>query len=362
MLGIGIEKSLANSLKKAKENLLHRGCVDIEKTLRTIRTKKVLFELNSNRGASMFNFKNLTPSEHEDETFNPADYELSAPDFLEKRREALRPYVFDLRTPEEYDASHLTGAYSLPMEHFEDAIYQLPYEGDILLYGGGNQEAVRAAEILYENGFDTFVYIEDYNALLHSLANSNFTITEPAQKEIQRRLTDSALKAFRIVAKPISPKKAKYRVGFVPEGEDVSKDTLLQVGDFAVHVDEESLLFLEETTVDYDESVKEKLTIRNPQREVPPLTGSEKEMMERLLEEQINPMVAMHGGTVDLIDIKDNRVYLEFGGGCKGCGMVGVTLKQGVEVLVKENIPGIEEILDVTEHADGTNPYYQPGK
>lgn len=309
----------------------------------------------------MFNFKNLTPSETENEKFNPADYELSGADFLEKRREALRPYVFDLRTPEEYDASHLTGAYSLPMEHFEDAIYQLPYEGDILLYGGGNQEAMRAAEILYENGFDTFVYIEDYNALLHSLANSKFTITEPAQGEIQRRLTDSALKAFRIVAKPLSPKKAKYSVDFVQEGDDGSKDTILQVGMFDVHLDEESLLFLEGTVVDY-EPTEERFTIRNPEREVPPLTGSEKEMMERLLEEQINPMVAMHGGTVDLIDIKDGRVYLEFGGGCQGCGMVGVTLKQGVEVLVKENIPGIEQILDVTDHADGTNPYYQPGK
>ena len=73
-------------------------------------------------------------------------------------------------------------------------------------------------------------------------------------------------------------------------------------------------------------------------------------------------MVASHGGNISLIDIQDGRAYVEFGGGCKGCGMVNVTLKQGVEVIIKENIPSITEILDVTEHADGTNPYYQPGK
>lgn len=310
----------------------------------------------------MFNFKNLTQSQTEAEKFNPEDYKLSFAEFLEKRRTAMRAYVFDLRTVEEYDESHLTAAYSLPMEHFEDAIYQMPYEGDILLYGGGNQEAAQAAEILYENGFDSFFYVEDYKALMQSLADSKFTITERAQTEIQRRLLDSDLKGFRIVAKSISPKKAKYSVDFVKEGDNVSKDTILQAGLLAVHVDEESLFFLEDTTVDYDETSPEKLVVHNPDREVAPISGSEKEMMEQLLNEQINPMVAMHGGMVELIDIKDGRVYLEFGGGCKGCGMINVTLKQGVETLVKENIPGIEEILDVTDHANGANPYYQPGK
>ena len=121
-------------------------------------------------------------------------------------------------------------------------------------------------------------------------------------------------------------------------------------------------LFLEDTFVDYDECSDEPFKVSNAECEVAPLDGNEKDMMEQLLSEQINPMVASHGGFVELIDIKDGRVFLEFGGGCKGCGMVGATLKQGVEVMVKENIPGIVEILDVTDHANGTNPYYQPAK
>lgn len=81
--------------------------------------------------------------------------------------------------------------------------------------------------------------------------------------------------------------------------------------------------------------------------------------MVQLIEEKINPSVASHGGFVNLVDIQGTRVFLEFGGGCKGCGGVNQTLKYGVETIVKENIPGITEILDITDHANGTNPYYR---
>ena len=312
----------------------------------------------------MFTFKNLSNPEPEEEKFDPEQYKVSFDDFLDVRRTAVRPHVFDLRTQEEYDVSHLPGAYPLPMEHFEDAIYQMPYEGDILLYGGGNQEARQAVEILYENGFDTFSYIDDYKELLQALSQSKFTITDTAQAQIKKNLqeSDPPLKGFRIVAKPISPKKARYSIDFVKEGDDLSADTMFQVEGIEVYADADSLLFLEDTIIDYDATSEEGLSIKNPDREVAPLNGSETEIMQQLLDEQINPMVVSHGGFVELIEIKDNRVYLEFGGGCKGCGMVNVTLKQGVEVIVQENIPGIEEILDVTDHANGTNPYYQPGK
>ena len=84
--------------------------------------------------------------------------------------------------------------------------------------------------------------------------------------------------------------------------------------------------------------------------------------IQKVLEEKINPGVAMHGGFVELIDVKENRVFLKLGGGCQGCGMVDVTLKQGIETMIKEAVPTISEVLDVTDHASGTNPYYQPGK
>ena len=310
----------------------------------------------------MFNFKNLSDSTTEEEKFDPESFRLSFAGFLEKRKTAVRPYVFDLRTAEEYEHSHLPGAYSLPMHHFDDAIYQMPYEGDILLYGGENDEGRQAAEILYENGFDTFYFIDDYQALVESLRHVDYSISKSAREHIRQRLQDSSLKGFRIVVKPISTKKARFGSAFVSVEEDTSRDTVLDNGDFEIYLDADAMLFLEDTFVDYDESSDEPFKVSNAECEVSPLDGNEKDMMEQLLAEQINPMVASHGGFVELIDIKDGRVFLEFGGGCKGCGMVGATLKQGVEVMVKENIPGIVEILDVTDHANGTNPYYQPAK
>ena len=84
--------------------------------------------------------------------------------------------------------------------------------------------------------------------------------------------------------------------------------------------------------------------------------------VQELIDSTINPAVAGHGGFVQLVDVKDNRVYIQMGGGCQGCGAADVTLKAGIERLIKEELPEIEEVLDSTDHASGTNPYYTPGK
>lgn len=84
--------------------------------------------------------------------------------------------------------------------------------------------------------------------------------------------------------------------------------------------------------------------------------------IQALIDSQINPGVASHGGFVELLDVKDSRVYVRMGGGCQGCGMASVTLKQGVEVLIKQQFPQIEAVVDTTDHAGGENPYYQPAK
>ena len=81
-----------------------------------------------------------------------------------------------------------------------------------------------------------------------------------------------------------------------------------------------------------------------------------------LFETEINPAVARHGGVVELIDVQDAMVLLRMGGGCQGCGMADVTLRQGIEVLLKERVPEIKGIADVTDHAAGTNPYVTASK
>jgi len=87
-----------------------------------------------------------------------------------------------------------------------------------------------------------------------------------------------------------------------------------------------------------------------------------KERVQHLLDTSINPGVAGHGGFVRLMDVQDNVVYLQMGGGCQGCGMADVTLKAGIETLIKEEIPEVTEVLDTTDHAAGRNPYYTPSK
>jgi Fe/S biogenesis protein NfuA len=87
-----------------------------------------------------------------------------------------------------------------------------------------------------------------------------------------------------------------------------------------------------------------------------------KNKVQELIDTAINPAVGGHGGWVELIDVKDNVVYLQMGGGCQGCGAADMTLKAGIERLIKEEIPEVAEVLDATDHAAGENPYYSAGK
>ena len=82
--------------------------------------------------------------------------------------------------------------------------------------------------------------------------------------------------------------------------------------------------------------------------------------IEAILESEINPAIASHGGVITLLDIKDGIVYVKMGGGCQGCASSTATLKQGVEQAIRAKVPGVVEILDTTDHAAGTNPYYSP--
>lgn len=83
-----------------------------------------------------------------------------------------------------------------------------------------------------------------------------------------------------------------------------------------------------------------------------------KTKVQKVLDDMINPAVASHGGFVNLLNVTANNIVLEFAGGCHGCGMANVTLKYGVERAIRENVPGIGEILDSTDHKAGANPYY----
>jgi Fe/S biogenesis protein NfuA len=92
------------------------------------------------------------------------------------------------------------------------------------------------------------------------------------------------------------------------------------------------------------------------------LSGDVARRLIQVLEQQINPAIAAHGGSAELVGVEDDTAYLRLGGGCVGCGMVSVTLRQGIEVAIRDAVPVITRVIDVTDHASGTNPYYEPAK
>lgn len=94
----------------------------------------------------------------------------------------------------------------------------------------------------------------------------------------------------------------------------------------------------------------------------PDLSGDVAQRVLQVLTQQINPGIAAHGGRADLVAVEDNVAYLRLGGGCQGCGMATVTLSQGIEVAIKQAVPEITDVVDVTDHASGTNPYFESAK
>ena len=137
-------------------------------------------KFNSN-GISMFEFKDLT----DDNDFNASDYRLNPREFFEKRRTSKRPYVYDLRSSEAYELENIPGSHNLPIEHFETSIYQMPFAGDILLYGGEDGEVLTAAEILYDNDFDSFCFTDSFEALLSSVEASYLSVTDATQNRLK---------------------------------------------------------------------------------------------------------------------------------------------------------------------------------
>ncbi|MDH4117740.1 MAG: NifU family protein [Acidimicrobiia bacterium] len=92
------------------------------------------------------------------------------------------------------------------------------------------------------------------------------------------------------------------------------------------------------------------------------LTGPLAEQVETVLSQQVNPAIASHGGGAELVGVEGSTAYLRLMGGCQGCGMAQVTLKQGIERILLEAIPELTSVVDVTDHASGSDPYYQAAK
>jgi Fe/S biogenesis protein NfuA len=113
------------------------------------------------------------------------------------------------------------------------------------------------------------------------------------------------------------------------------------------------------------------MVLQNPNSPVPPGMGPMPDLdrddpviakIIEVLAVDINPQIASHGGYAELVAVEGSIAYLRMGGGCQGCGMAAATMSQGIEVAILDAVPQIAEVVDVTDHAEGTNPYYQAAK
>jgi Fe/S biogenesis protein NfuA len=189
------------------------------------------------------------------------------------------------------------------------------------------------------------------------------TFTDTAREKLIEYLDEHNLRGQGAVRVAIQGRNAgafEYAMAVEETGQPEPDDTVMDAGDFKVFVDAESLPNVRGAEVDFvDELMGGGFRIHNPN---PVWTDPLAAGIAELIDTQINPSVASHGGFVSLIDVKDDNVYVRLGGGCQGCGMVDVTLRQGIERLIKSEFPQVASVVDTTDHAGGTNPYYQPAK
>lgn len=155
---------------------------------------------------------------------------------------------------------------------------------------------------------------------------------------------------------------AETCIAYCKPGEEKPEDRLMTLDSFGVWLDSVSEPFLEDAVVDYaTDRMGGQLTIKAPNAKVPMVndTSPLNDRINYLLQTEINPGLASHGGEVKLIDVvEDGVAILQFGGGCQGCGMVDVTLKEGIEKTLVARIPELTAVRDVTDHTVTENAYY----
>jgi Fe/S biogenesis protein NfuA len=188
-------------------------------------------------------------------------------------------------------------------------------------------------------------------------------VTEAARekiREIMEMQNITGRGAIRVGIAGRGPAGFNYSMSLEEDAQPAEGETIQDEGEFKILIENGSLEKLRGASVDFvGQLVGGGFKIENPNSVWDDPLAAE---IQALIDSEINPGVASHGGFVELLEVKDSRVFVKMGGGCQGCGMASVTLKQGVEVLIKQTFPQIEAVVDSTDHAEGNNPYYQPAK
>ena len=200
------------------------------------------------------------------------------------------------------------------------------------------------------------------------------TITPPAREKMLEAVKGNgkAIYGLRLTVRQEGPTaQPQYGLSLVDRETPGLNDLVVTVEDIKIYLDRQSSKLVEGLTIDYLSGEDGTgFSIKSPyQPPKPPArhaaegsgpTGPDAEAIQKLLDEQINPGVASHGGHVSLAGIKENIVYVRMSGGCQGCASSTATLKEGIVKIIKKELPHIKDVLDATDHAAGTNPFYSP--
>ena len=191
--------------------------------------------------------------------------------------------------------------------------------------------------------------------------------TERARAMVQQFLSESDESDLALrVGMSGSPVAPQFDLTLVAMAEQADDEEMIDGGGFTVFVRKADADMLEGATVDYVERVNESgFEVRParghrtgaPSRSRGAPTGPIADRVRTILETQVNPAIAAHGGMISLVDVDETDVYVEMSGGCQGCALSRMTLKQGVERMLREAVPELTAVHDVTDHASGDNPY-----
>ena len=200
------------------------------------------------------------------------------------------------------------------------------------------------------------------------------TVTEKAQSEIKSiRASEPEPErmALWVVVTGVSGPNYTYDLYFQAAADAGPDDVVQRHDDLSVVIPQGSVDKLRGATLDLSGNlIQGGLVMNNPNSPSPAvgtrppadLSGDVAQRVMQVLDQQINPSIAAHGGQADLVAVEDGTAYLRLSGGCQGCGMASVTLSQGIEVALSESVPEVVRVVDVTDHASGTNPYFEPAK
>jgi Fe/S biogenesis protein NfuA len=190
-------------------------------------------------------------------------------------------------------------------------------------------------------------------------------ISQTAQNYFKRLIEQQETPGLGLRIRVIDPgtPRASCDLQFCPLGEHEASDQDVEFSAFNLYVAQDSAEWLTAAEIDFEEDASGgQLSIKAPniKGNMPDDDAELSERVAWVLETEVNPGLASHGGMVSLEHITDKlEVVLRFGGGCHGCGMADVTLKQGIEQSLKGHFPEITAVLDATDHSTGENPYYE---